>query len=1155
MNKFTRFTLFAGLLAFGLAACGDDVQVVQPDPPPPPLVVSLEPASVAIDPGESVDLAVNVSGGAAAETASWTCSTSNSGVASVAGSGTGCSVTGVAPGAATVTASVTKGSQTNQAGASVVVLEDTSVPATVVIEKVTQGTLATPVALNSITRQIEVTLNIDPGTQLLEKVTLLYRGEEIASQELSPAQVAEIRAAMASDSPEEQVLRTITFSWETDRYMIDDGGGPITGTATAIAAHTNGQGPLQAVLAVNDGSSSGTAVNSAPLDLTLRNLNGFHLKLDRTGSTATALDVMGFEWRGGMDGAGVTNAGVNAHLIPVLYTPGVTLQAALFTFAPGFAAPVAVAAPAPWTYIWTPATLAGYSMPILTVPFPNQLRDGEYPRVLGNATLSDGQGMGPFGGALDCAGGVGIPGTAIGILNVEVAGALLCPSGTAWSPPSASRVADNSEVLDPLRVGERVDNASPTGQLFTLSSRPGLPDWPQVPTTGLVGDAGALVPSAGTWINENLDFSHGAIHDITTGPMVDTGVSRVVAGFPAPVFLAPTFTGSGGTLAAGTDITGDPTGMSLPETITPTVYTVTVTDADALDNRATLTLAGATGSVVLGSDWTDPVLMHTAGISNPDRDGFDLVTFGAGSGVATDDLTAALGPSYNYYVNWTDPITVGASGFTAFAANPVFRQVHQVTPGVVTAVVTGSTGSTAVDPTWSTATGITNYGRGGASQQPVSALLTAAGYYVYRAYVLDDAGNLSDDTAGAETIGSALIRRQAVVDPVQSTVFGITSPVNMVGGSTVTFSSNSSDNLDLGQSFLSLDYVTFSLAGTTYWTANTTGADAQLAGGYFTPAATFAPIQGTTGGVRHVGAENEEGVIFDSPFEDVGTLVVASALSRAVPGFIRSIEWVCSGAGTPIASCTAAPPDWVSDIAVNMVNSPAAVGWFSPPGAPVDIAYAANRPNLASFSQFDATRFDHVPSTSGNVNPYLEQVAATDALSPFPHRSVSVAPINPVSVLLNGGLGTEVSVYHLEATAGNAVLGADLQTGWAISAVTAAVSGAAVGPGTPAGGFVGGRTVTMTITARLVSAASSAVLKGVVGPGQNLFPGPLGRVDFYGLEAATGTLRYLGMQNNPVVFENNPACVTNTMLTQAEYHCWDFTNTFVVPNWAGALRV
>ena len=39
MNKFTRFTLFAGLLAFGLAACGDDVQVVQPDPPPPPLVV------------------------------------------------------------------------------------------------------------------------------------------------------------------------------------------------------------------------------------------------------------------------------------------------------------------------------------------------------------------------------------------------------------------------------------------------------------------------------------------------------------------------------------------------------------------------------------------------------------------------------------------------------------------------------------------------------------------------------------------------------------------------------------------------------------------------------------------------------------------------------------------------------------------------------------------------------------------------------------------------------------------------------------------------------------------------------------------------------------------------------------------------------------
>jgi hypothetical protein len=43
----------------------------------------------------------------------------------------------------------------------------------------------------------------------------------------------------------------------------------------------------------------------------------------------------------------------------------------------------------------------------------------------------------------------------------------------------------------------------------------------------------------------------------------------------------------------------------------------------------------------------------------------------------------------------------------------------------------------------------------------------------------------------------------------------------------------------------------------------------------------------------------------------------------------------------------------------------------------------------------------------------------------------------------------------------------------------------------------------------------------------------------------------VGSQINPVVFENNPACVTNTMGTQANYRCWDFTITGVIQNWVG----
>jgi hypothetical protein len=1203
MNKFTRFTLFAGLMAFGLVACGDDVQVVQPEPPePPPLVVSLQPGSAAINVGESIDIAVNVSGGDASVTPTIACSASN-GAVTVTTVGSICRVVGVTEGGnATVTAAVTRGTQTLTAGASVTVLEDTEVPATIAIEKVTQGSLFVPVSLNSVTRQIEITVNIDPGTQIPDVVTLLFRGVEIVNQDLNPATVAAMRAA-DDGSPESQAIRQVTLSWETDAYSVSAVGGQVTGASVATPNHLNGTGQLQARLTVTGGSTTGSAVSSIPVNLTLRNLNGFHLKLARTGSTRTALDVQNFEWRGGIDAAGVTNAGVDAHLVPVLYTPGVTLASAQFTFA-GLLRPLTAG---PWTFVWTPVALGagtaaagaayalGYTMPLATPAWPNQLRDGEYPAVVGNAVLSDGQGMGPFGGALDCLG------AAIGILNIELSAAGLCPLGTAWSPPSATLVAANNQTLDPLRSGERVDNKSVTGQTFTLSSRPGLPDWPQVPTTGVAGDVGFFVNAAGTWVNEGVAFNNAGIHN--KAAMIDgvdplfgtlSGVSRFVAGFPAPTFLASVYMASGGALGAapGANITATPTGASLPETITPSVYTVTATDADELDNRATLTLAGdgpdadllADDNALLGSDQTDPFLQHTAAISNPDRVAFDNATVGAG-GVAGAELTAN---AYNYFVNWTDPITVGASGFTAFGGNPVWRHLHLVTPAATAQVALGvgvgpvSLTNVTVAPAWAANAGcvgagtcLVNYARAGGSQQAVTgppATATVNGYYIYRAYVLDDAGNASRDAlasnptpVGTLTWESAAIRRQAVVDgpPAsgQPVAFGITAPVNMQGGTTVTFLSNSSDNLDLGQSFLSLDYPAFSAgAPSVYWTANSAvGVGPNTVGGYYTPAPTPAGTQGTTGGVRFgqlsplISSESEHGVIFNSPFESAATVLSATALTRSVPGFIRSIEWVCSGLGVPIATCPAAPADWGvpagPGIAVNLVNTPAAVGWFAPAGAPVDVAYAAGRPNLASFSQFDATRFDHVPATSGNVNYLLEQTGALHATSPRPNRSVSAAPIPAVSVLLKGTcaanptdscpVGVELSEYH----------DGGLQVGWAISAANISYTGTAITnlpAGRPGAAVGGGRTLTGTATARLVTGSSTVV----GGPGQNLFPGPGGRVDFFALEPGTGTLRYLSSQSNPIVFENSPACVSG--VNQANYRCWDFMTSFSIANWVGA---
>ena len=82
-------------------------------PPPPPLVVSVSPASAEVEIGETVVFTLQVSGGASGSTASWTCASSDTGVATTSVTDSGCSATGVTVGSVTITAAVTKGSETS----------------------------------------------------------------------------------------------------------------------------------------------------------------------------------------------------------------------------------------------------------------------------------------------------------------------------------------------------------------------------------------------------------------------------------------------------------------------------------------------------------------------------------------------------------------------------------------------------------------------------------------------------------------------------------------------------------------------------------------------------------------------------------------------------------------------------------------------------------------------------------------------------------------------------------------------------------------------------------------------------------------------------------------------------------------------------------
>lgn len=65
MNKFYRSMLFSGALAVGLAACGDDVTVVDPPPPPPPPApqvrsVTVDPNGISVNPGQTVQMTASV---------------------------------------------------------------------------------------------------------------------------------------------------------------------------------------------------------------------------------------------------------------------------------------------------------------------------------------------------------------------------------------------------------------------------------------------------------------------------------------------------------------------------------------------------------------------------------------------------------------------------------------------------------------------------------------------------------------------------------------------------------------------------------------------------------------------------------------------------------------------------------------------------------------------------------------------------------------------------------------------------------------------------------------------------------------------------------------------------------------------------------------
>lgn len=179
MSKLNRI-LWTGLV-LGIAACGDDVTVVQPPEPTPGIrsvTVAPDGITLAINATAQMTAAVVTDPGATGTpTIAW--STSSATVATVSATGL---VTGKAAGSVGITATATLGTSTASGVATVNVTAQTVTPATVSINSITTTPGGAPAELTNIAGGVNVKLNMDRGGEQVTKVQLLVDNKVVAEQ-------------------------------------------------------------------------------------------------------------------------------------------------------------------------------------------------------------------------------------------------------------------------------------------------------------------------------------------------------------------------------------------------------------------------------------------------------------------------------------------------------------------------------------------------------------------------------------------------------------------------------------------------------------------------------------------------------------------------------------------------------------------------------------------------------------------------------------------------------------------------------------------------------------------------------------------------------------------------------------------------------------
>lgn len=319
MNRFYRSLLLTGIVAAGLAGCGDDVTVVDPPPPPPPPApqvrsVTVTPDNVAVSPGQTVQMSANVTADAGATpTIAW--STSDATRATVSNTGLVSVLANAPSGPVSIraTASCATACGTASGAATLNVVPATANTPTVSISAVNQGANALglpvggPANLAATGGQLDVVMNLERNGQVINSLQLLVdteSGDSIVSQQ-------NFGSAAPVEAGAEAVPEQITLSFNSANFVCS--------ATNCAVSFLNRQHTLKG--RVSFGVSGSGASNS--VQFTLVNANAFTGSLTFTGTVKTANDAAGRKFdRGGLD----------VSILPVIYTQGVTMSNGTVTF-------------------------------------------------------------------------------------------------------------------------------------------------------------------------------------------------------------------------------------------------------------------------------------------------------------------------------------------------------------------------------------------------------------------------------------------------------------------------------------------------------------------------------------------------------------------------------------------------------------------------------------------------------------------------------------------------------------------------------------------------------------------------------------------------------------------------------------------------------